>query len=189
MAGMPGFAVATRAGVMVASLAVIVLMGGRALLLDSSPVSETAPLRPSASTPVRTASTSPKPTASPSGSAAAPTAGVTSDPFSGTGAAAPTGLLLQKVTVPGTHPKRGRITLRAELTDPTTAQPVEGAVTLWRRTAEGHWKAILSDRATSAAGVVLLDVVQSAGRSVYRVSFAPDGKHAAATSAAITVRR
>ena len=185
MAGMPGIAVATRAGVMVASLAVIVLMGGRALL-TSSPTADSASLAAAtASAPARSASPSPSADSDGPGSG---TEAVTPARAGGS-VATPTSLVLQKVTVPGTRPKRGRITLRGELTDPVTQEPVRGELTLWRRTAEGRWKPILTDRPTSAGGVVLLDVVQSAGRAVYRLTFAPDGAHAASTSPAVTVRR
>jgi len=184
---MPGIAVATRAGVMVASLAVIVLMGGRALL-TSSPTADSASLAAAtASAPARSASPSPSADADADGPGSG-TEAVTPARAGGS-VATPTSLVLQKVTVPGTRPKRGRITLRGELTDPVTQEPVRGELTLWRRTAEGRWKPILTDRPTSAGGVVLLDVVQSAGRAVYRLTFAPDGAHAASTSPAVTVRR
>jgi hypothetical protein len=181
MAGMPGAAVAARNGVMAASLAVIVLMGGRALVDEPHPVS--APLAPRSVPATQTflnSTSPPVPEQDAVDVLGAMTAGSQGTPIS-------TVLTLERVLQP--QAQRGRITLRARLMTATTLEPVDGPVTLWRRTPSGRWKAIISDRATSASGLVLLQIQQAGARSVYRLTFAADGVHAASTSALVTVRR
>ena len=177
MAGMPAIAVVARGTVVAASLAVIVAVGGRALLVDPKPVAATSQLAAV--------------DASPSPSAAAALVSVDSPAAATSSPAAvePTTITLQQVTRVDRAPRRGHITLRGDLANALTREPVEGRLTLWRRTTQGRWKPVITDRPTSSAGLVLLDVVQSAGRSTYRLTVDADGAHAAATSPSVTVRR
>lgn len=195
MAG-TGLAQLARASMMSASLAVIVLIGGRAMMSDTKPVSD-ATARPvvvaravgpavahsgiAAVGHSRAAATPSTPSAS---------AGVSGTACSTTTAVAvATELQLEHVDAPavGNDPKH--LLLLGSLTEEVTGRPVTGPVTLWRKARFGLWKSVLARRMTSAGGIVLLNVDQTGNRAVYRLTFDGDAGHGASASPNVTVTR
>jgi len=160
-----------RAVVMALAAAVILTVGGRAAV-DAA--WSGADARPAAATVAPTHRAA----------VAVPTPAVT-PPAPVVPAGVPTSLSVREARAVRGH----RVTLRAVLTERLSGRRLRGRVTLWRKDPHGRWTALDTGRPTTPAGLVQVTVTQPAARGVYRLTFAPDGVHAACASRTVTVAR
>jgi hypothetical protein len=168
---------ATRAGIMAVSSAVIVGVGGPAL--------------------VRSAVRPPLPAqhVAPVADAGAPAGRLTglarsSEPATPSVVVpVPTRLTIGLLARPRTVRGKARFTVHGILRSAVDDSPAAGRVTLWRKTPNGTWKAILARRPTAPDGSVDLLVEQSGRRAVYRMTVTASPVFRATTSADLVVRR
>lgn len=185
-----------RASVMSACLAVIAMVGGTAMLGNTSSVSDATTPRAvphamvqsvdvggASNGTVAATSSSSGARSSAACSTATPTASAASAPT------VTTTLELERVDAPAVVHDPKHLLLLGTLTEQVSGRPVTAPVTLWRKLRAGSWKKVLSHRMTSGEGIVLLDVDQSGAHAVYKLTFDAESGFGASASPELTVIR